>query len=192
MDSTFTMNRVKEMFHGNVPHAFERMAMHPAFLADFHMNFRRFVWDDGYLDRSTKALIAFAVVVHLNGKIWEPWFEGNRFPCLGLTPEAANDVRAIVATCSMHNAYFKGLDFSGITLVGKTHGLRSHTPGSTCLEEDAVELIAVVISALNGCHRCTNGHTTAAAGCGVTDPMIQEAFQCAATMVAGCTFLNSL
>ena len=191
MDSSITMERVKELFHGNIPHAFERMSIHPAFLSDFYMNFRRFVWDDGHLDRKTKAVIAFAVVAHLNGKVWEPWFEGIRFPSLGLLPEAANDVRAVVATCSMHNAYFKGLDFSGITLTGKTHGLRSHTPGSTCLDAKTVELIEAVISALNSCHRCTNGHVTTAVGAGTPDTAIQEAFQCAATMVAGVSFLNS-
>jgi alkyl hydroperoxide reductase subunit D len=187
------MDRVNELFQGSVvPYPFMEFQKVPAFLADFHMNFRRFVWDDGYLDPKTKSLIALAVIVHLQSKAWASWFENVRLPALGVAPEAGNDVRALVATCSMHNAYFKGLDFSGITLVGKTHGLRSHTPFHTCLDTTTAELISVVISMLNGCHRCTNGHVTSALGAGVTDPMIQEAFQCAATMVAGVSFLNAL
>lgn len=185
----FTVERIQEMFQGDVPLPFKRMEIHAAFLSDFYLNFRKFVWDDGYLDQKTKALIAFAVVVHLNGEGWKSWFLGTHLPKLGLPDEAGNDVCAIVATFSMHNAFFKGMDFSGLALISKTHYLRSHT--LSCLSKNTVEYIAIVISALNGCHRCTNGHVHSL-GAGASEPTVKEAFQCAATMVAGVSFLNSL
>jgi alkyl hydroperoxide reductase subunit D len=55
-----------------------------------------------------------------------------------------------------------------------------------------VELINVVISDINGCKQCTSGHIEKARQLGVSEEAMQEAVQCAATMTAGCAFLNAV
>lgn len=163
----------------------------PAFLQDFQMNFRKFVWSDGKLDSKTKALVGLVVA---SQQRCEPWASllTDRCRQLGISDETMTDALAIGATCVMYNVFFKFRDLAGSDLFsGMSVGLRAHTFGNTSLDEKTVELINIAVSDLNGCKPCTSGHVEKVRQLGVTDEAILETIQCAATMAAGISFLNA-
>lgn len=191
MQQVNMMDRVREMFDGTVPPVFVKFGHTPAFLADFYMNFKRFVWQDGYLDVRTKAAIGKAVSVHM-GCTDLVAFLDERLKGLGVPEQERTDIRAIVATCTMYNAFFKLPDLSNSLFGGMAVGLRGHSLAGTSLDAKLVELVSIVISALNGCKTCTSGHIASARRLGLFDEAILESVQCGATIAAGCSFLVAL
>jgi alkyl hydroperoxide reductase subunit D len=185
-------DRIRELFGDEpIPYPLTQYGMHPAFQADFHMNFKRFVWSDGYLNVNMKAAIALAISFATGCRPWQDVLE-RRVIALGFPEAAEGDIRALVAVTAMFNVFFKLPDLSGSRFGGMGVGLRGHTLAATCLDEQTIELISVAISTINGCKLCTAGHVRVASQTGLDDQAILEAIQCAATMLAGCTFLNAL
>lgn len=185
-----TYGRIKEtMGVDAIPLPFQLYARSPAFLQDFYMNFRRFVYSDGKLDAKSKALIALAVCALQRSRLWGE-FLIERCRQLGVDDQSMTDAVAVAATCAMYNVFFKFRDLSGSDVFGgMSVGLRAHTFGGTVLPPETVELINIAVSDINGCKPCTSGHVEQARQHGINDETILEAIQCAATMSAGNAFL---
>lgn len=188
-----TYERIGEMFEGmEIPAPFLLYARVPAFLQDFYMNFRKFVWNDGHLDAKTKATLALAVSSTARCQTWADFFAG-RCRSLGFAEQHVADTIAVASSCQMYNVFFKFRDLSGSGLFeGMGVGLRAHTFGNTSLDARTVELVNIAVSDINGCKPCTSGHVDKARQLGATDDAILECIQCAATVSAGCAFLNAL
>lgn len=187
-----TYGRLEEMFGDQpLPEPFLVYGRVPAFLQDFYMNFKKFVWTDGKISVNTKATIALAVS---STKKCRPWTEFFAARCqqLGLSEQYVIDTLAVAATCEMYNAFFKFRDISGSDLFsGMSVGLRAHTFANTSLDELTVELINIAISDINGCKPCTSGHVDKARQLGASNESLLEVIQCASTMLAGASFLNA-
>ena len=187
-----TYGRIKELLGSpNVPEPFQAYGRVPAFLQDFYMNFKKFVWNEGALDLRTKATLALAVSSATRCKPWTVFFIG-RCRQLELGEQYVADTVAVAATCAMYNVFFKFRDISGSDLFnGMSVGLRAHTFANTSLDERMVELINIAVSDINGCKPCTAGHVEKARQLKVSDDAILETVQCAATVAAGTAFLNA-
>lgn len=187
-----TYGRVQEMFGElPIPEAFFVYGRVPAFLQDFYMNFKKFVWTDGKITAKTKATIALAVCSVTKCRPWTEFFAA-RGQQLGLSEQYTIDTIAVASSCVMYNAFFKFRDISGSDLFsGMAVGLRAHTFANTSLDELTVELINVAISDINGCKPCTSGHVDKARQLGASNEALLEVIQCASTMLAGATFLNA-
>lgn len=186
-----TYGRIREMMGGPVPEPFLVYGRVPAFLQDFYMNFKKFVWSDGALDAKLKATLGLAVSTTAKSTWWSDFFIA-RCKQLGLSEQHVADTLAVTSTCVMYNVFFKFRDLSGTDLfAGMGVGLRAHTFANTSLDEKTTELINVAISDMNGCKPCTEGHVARARELGWSDTAILETIQCAATMAAGCSFLNA-
>ena len=188
-----TFGRLREMFGDQpLPEPFFVYGHVPAFLQDFYMNFKKFVWTDGQITAKTKATIALAVCAV---KKCQPWIKimAARAKELGLSEQYITDTIAVAATCEMYNAFFKFRDISGSDIYsGMAVGLRAHTFANTSLDDQTVELINVVISDINGCKPCTAGHVEKSRQLGTSHEALQEAIQCASTILAGVSFLNAV
>lgn len=188
-----TLGRLRELFGDQpLPEPFLIYGRVPAFLQDFYMNFKKFVWTDGQLTARTKATLALAVCAV---KKCQPWSQimAARATELGLADQYQTDTIAVAATCEMYNVFFKFRDISGSDIFnGMSVGLRAHTFANTSVDDLTVELINVVISDINGCKPCTSGHVEKARQLGASNEALQEAIQCAATMLAGVSFLNAV
>lgn len=188
-----TLGRLRELFGDQpLPEPFLTYGRVPAFLQDFYMNFKKFVWTDGQLTARTKATLALAVCAV---KKCQPWSQimAARGTELGLADQYLTDTVAVAATCEMYNVFFKFRDISGSDIFnGMSVGLRAHTFANTSVDDLTVELINVVISDINGCKPCTSGHVEKARQLGASNEALQEAIQCAATMLAGVSFLNAV
>ena len=184
--------RIAEMFEGGpIPAPFLTYARVPAFLQDFYMNFKKFVWTEGHLDVKTKSTLALAVASAMKNVAWSDFF-AERCVKLGLPEQHVADVIGVVASCQMYNVFFKFRDLAGSDLFsGMGVGLRAHTFANTSLDAKIVELINIAISDINGCKPCTSGHVEKVRQLGASDDAILESVQCAATIAAGCSFLNA-
>lgn len=187
-----TYGRIKELLGSDVvPEQFLAFGRVPAFLQDYYMNFKKFVWTDGANDVRVKATLALAVSATARCASWTEFFV-NRCRQLELGEQYVADAIAVAATCQMYNIFFKFRDISGSDIFGGMPvGLRAHTFANTSLDEKTTELINIAISDINGCKPCTAGHVTKARQLGLSDDAILEAVQCAATVAAGAAFLNS-
>lgn len=187
-----TYDRIRDMFEGTpIPAPFLLYGRVPAFLQDFYMNFKKFVWSDGPLDVRTKSTIALIVATGAKSTAWADFFEA-RLKQLGASDQEIADALAIAATCRMYNVFFKFRELSGSGMFeGMGVGLRAHTFANTSLDSRTVELINIAVSDINGCKPCTSGHVDKARQQGVPDEAILECVQCAAVIMAGCTFLDS-
>lgn len=187
-----TFGRLREMFGDKpLPEPFYVYGRVPAFLQDFYMNFKKFVWTEGHISTKTKAVIAFAISSVAKSHPWSV-ICAERCKELGCDDQFLADTVAVAASCAMYNAFFKFRDISGSDLFsGMGVGLRAHTFANTALDELTVELINVAISDLNGCKPCTSGHVEKARQLGASNDALLEVVQCTATMLAGVTFLNA-
>ncbi len=186
-----TYERLQELF-GDAPWPapFLLYGRVPAFLQDFYMNYKKFCATDGKLDRRTKALLALAIAGNAGCDPWADYF-ATEARNLGADDQTVADVAAVASACAMYNVFFKFRDLSGSALFsGMAVGLRAHTFNGTSLDDKMVELINVVISDVNGCKPCTEGHVTKARALGLSDEALLEAIQVAATMTAGIAFLK--
>jgi alkyl hydroperoxide reductase subunit D len=187
-----TYGRIKELLETDaVPEMFLAYGRVPAFLHDFYMNFKKFVFSDGKLDAKTKAVLGLAVAARDNCL---PWIEflTARLHTFGMNDQQIAEILAVSATNAMYNGFFKFRANSGSDLFsGMPVGLRAHTFAGTSLDESTVELINVAISNLNACKPCTGGHVEKARKLGISDEAILEAVQCASTMSAGTAYLKS-
>lgn len=188
-----TYERLHDMFGEQpIPDPFFVYGRVPAFLQDFYMNFKKFVWTDGKITVKTKATIALAVCAVTKCRPWSDVLVA-RCKDLGLSEQYVIDTIAVSASCEMYNAFFKFRDISGSDLFsGMAVGLRAHTFSNTSLDELTVELINVAISDINGCKPCTSGHVEKAKQLGASNEAILETIQCASTMLAGVSFLNAV
>lgn len=187
-----TYERLRDMLGGDpIPAPFLIYARVPAFLQDFYMNFKKFVWSEGALDVPSKLLIGLSVTSTLKCGEWTDLLMA-RATQLNVSTQQQHDALAIAATCQMYNVFFKFRELSGSELFsGMSVGLRAHTFAGTTLTPQLVELINIAVSDINGCKPCTSGHVDKARQLGVSDDAMLECIQCAATLAAGCHFLNS-
>src|SRR5690348_14628635 len=94
-----TYERIAEMLEGaSIPAPFLSYARVPAFLQDFYMNFKKFVWTDGHLDAKMKATLALAVASVMRCPAWADFF-AERCAKLGLPEQYAADCIAVGASC---------------------------------------------------------------------------------------------
>ncbi|MFH5805344.1 carboxymuconolactone decarboxylase family protein [Alienimonas sp. DA493] len=187
-----TYDRLKDMLGADaVPEAFLTLGRAPALLGDFYMNFKKFVWKEGKLDRRTKLLVALSVALKEASGPWTEFYTGL-LKEEGVTEEEITDVAALVATNATYNTFFKFRKLSGTDLFdGLPVGLRAHAFQATSFDEKTVELINTAISDLNACEPCVAGHVKKARALGLEPEAILEAIQVTAVVYSGVQFTKS-
>lgn len=182
-----TRAKIDEML-GGVPIPFEACQESPVFLQDLYINFKRYVWIDGHLNRKEKIAVAYAVSFFLRSGDWRRYFF-SEMQRQGFEPDSCRQIESIVATCAGYNTFFSFTQLAGTPFNGMSVGLRGHSLQAPGLDPKLVELIALAISALNSCQTCVKGHLAEVKGRGATDDMILELMQCVGTIRAGCSYL---
>ena len=187
-----TYGRLTEMLGtDDLPDVLLVLGRHEALLSDFYMNFKKFVWKDGKLDRKTKLLVALAVALKEGVGPWADFY-ADLAAKAGATDAETVDVAALVATNATYNTFFKFRTLSGTDLFdGLPVGLRAHAFQATAFDEKTVELLNTVVSDLNACEPCVAGHVKKARGLGLEPEAILEAIQAAAVVYSGVQFLKS-
>lgn len=190
--TTRTLERIKELLGTDtVPEPFLVYGRVPAFLQDFYMNFKKFVYGEGKLDAKTRTMIALSVSALMGSDPWTDYFE-DRARQFEIGADTVAEILAVASTNYMYNTFFKFRNISGSdAFEGLPVGLRAHTFSGTSLDDATVELINIAISDLNACKPCVSGHVDKARKLGVSDEAILEAIQCTSVMMAGIQFLKA-
>ena len=185
--------RLKELLETDaLPEVFLYLGRVPALVNDFYMNFKKFVYTDGKLDRKSKAMIALTVSAMLDSTPWANYFK-QHCEQLEISAQEIADLLAVAATNNMYNIFFKFRHLSGSDLIrGLPVGLRAHTFNGTGLDDKTVELLCLVLSNMNACKPCVIGHFDKSHEKGTTDEEILEAIQCASVVACGASYLNAL
>ncbi|NNJ25075.1 carboxymuconolactone decarboxylase family protein [Alienimonas chondri] len=187
-----TYERLREMLGvDSVPEAFLSLGRAEALLGDFYMNFKKFIWKDGKLDRRTKLLIALAVALKEGNGVWADCYT-ELASAEGVTEAEVTDVAALVATNATYNTFFKFRTLSGTDLFdGLPVGLRAHAFQTTAFDDKTVELINTAVSDLNACEPCVAGHVKKARALGLEPEAILEAIQVTSVAYSGVQFTKS-
>lgn len=173
-----TYARLRELLGGEpLPEPLLAMGRVPAFLHDFYMNFKKFVLGSGQLTERERLQIALAVSLNAGCDDWTALLRQRAGE--QIHDDEYAELAAVVAACNMYNTFFKFRALSGSDLFqGMSIGLRAHTFSGTSLDERTIELVNTVVSNLNGCKPCTEGHVTKCRQLDIADEAILEAIQC--------------
>ncbi len=168
-----------------LPGGFQLMGHVESYLQDSYMNYRKFVYDGaGQLDEKTRHALVLATVSAMH---CEACIKAHAGECQnkGWSQNEVAEILAITATCGMYNMFYKFKDLvEDANLEGRAVGLRAHAFQKVSLPQSLVELINIVVSNINGCKRCTSGHTRKALDLGMTHDQIDEAVKVSAVMVS--------
>ena len=179
--------RIKETIgNGNVSPGFQMMGNVEAFLQDSFMNYRKFIKEGtgGKLDAKQREALALATSSAMNC-VHCVRHHAKEAVAVGWTDQEVAEILAITATCTMYNTLYRFRDLAGDpTFAGLSPGLRAFTFQKTSLGNELVELINIVVSSINGCHKCTSSHVAAALGMGLSHEIIDEAVKISATMAS--------
>lgn len=167
------------------------MAHSPELLKDTYMNLDRNLLRDGALGMTTRLILAATVASH-HGRGDLAAFFGERAGAAGATPAQLVEAAGIAATSTSFNTYYKFRSlYDGDEFNGYSAGLRASLFVNPSQGKAMAELINIVISTLNDCKSCVNGHIHDALGADVTRDQIDDAVRVGAIVTSICTFVHS-
>jgi len=175
---------------GKVPPGYQMMGNVESLCQDSYMNYRKFIHDGaGQLDDKQRKAIVLATSSAMNCAHCVRHHAKSAVASGVLSEQEVAEVLAVTATCAMYNTYYRFKDLAGDSAFeAKTPGLRAHAFQKTSLGQELTELINVVVSNINVCHKCTSGHVKKALELGFTHDQIDEAIKISATMASFNTF----
>lgn len=175
-----------------VPEWVRVLANSPALLKDTYMNLDRNILRDGPLTQKTRLIIATAVASHAGNAAVSEYFAARAIQ-EGATDEELVEAAGIAATSTSFNYYYKFRSMvESDAFEGFNAGLRASLFVSPSQGKAMAELINIVISAINGCKSCVNGHIQDAANAGVTRDQIDDAVRIGGIVTSICTFTKNV
>ncbi len=162
------------------------LANSPSLLKDVYMNVERSLMKDGPLASSKRLVIATAVASQAGCGALAEYF-AQRAEAAGATREQLVEAAAIAATSTSFNHYYKFRSlYEGEGFEGFTPGLRASLFVNPSQGKAMAELINLVISTINGCKSCVNGHVQDALKAEVTREQIDDAIRIGGIVMAIC------
>ncbi len=175
----------------NVPSFVLKMVNVPDLLKDTYMNVSRHILTGGALKLETKLIIAATVAGHAGNEEIASFF-ADKARALEVTDEQLYEAAGIAATSTSYNFYYKFRSlFEGQDFEGFNPGLRASLFMNPTQGKAFAELVNIVISTINGCKSCVNGHVHDALGLGITKEQMDEALRTGSIVMAMSTFCNA-
>ena len=184
--------QIEQAFGGrSVPIEYQMMGQVEPFLCDSYTNYLNYVHEgSGSLDTRWREAIVLATSAANNCKSCVK-VHVARCHAVGWSEREVAELLAVTATCAMNNTVYKFQNLAkDEQLKRMPSALRADTLRKTSLEPALVELISVVVSAINGCAMCTDAHLAQALDAGLTRPQIDEAVKISAVMTAFNTYFR--
>lgn len=168
------------------------MANAPTLLKDTYMNVDRAILNDGALSKRTKLIIATATASHAGQRHIAQFFANLAMEHAGVSAEHLYEASAIAATSTSFNFYYKFRSlYEGQEFEGYNPGLRASLFVNPEQGKAMAELINLVVSTINGCKSCVNGHVADALKLDLTKEQIDEALRTGAIVMAMCSFVHN-
>ena len=107
-------------------------------------------------------------------------------------PAVVEDAKAAAALMAMNNVYYRFRHMVGKPIYGeKTAGLRMNRLAQPATNRTDFELMALAVSALNGCEMCVRAHEKTVTDGGLTPEHVNDAVRIAATIYAAAVALEA-
>jgi alkyl hydroperoxide reductase subunit D len=107
-------------------------------------------------------------------------------------PAVAEDAKAAAALMAMNNVYYRFRHMVGKPVYGeKPAGLRMNRLMQPATNRTDFELMALVVSAINGCEMCVRAHEKTVTDGGLTPDHVNDAVRIAATIIAAAVALEA-
>ncbi len=107
-------------------------------------------------------------------------------------PLVVEDAKAAAALMAMNNVYYRFRHFVGKPVYGeKPAGLRMNRLVQPATNRTDFELMALAVSALNGCEMCVRAHEKTVTEGGLTPDHVNDAVRIAATIYAAAVALEA-
>ena len=193
-DSKKALSRAREKFKidddQQVPTWLHEMANSPQFLKDTYMNVSRHIMEDGALSAMLKLTIATAVASHAGHRDLATFF-AQLAKEHGATRDKLYEAAGIAATSTTFNHYYKFRSlYEGDEFNGFNPGLRATLFSRPSQGKAFAEIVNLVISSINGCKSCVNGHVQDALKEDVTRDQLDEALRTGAIVMGMCAFAS--
>lgn len=167
--------------------------MNSAIARDLNLNVKKFTGDSS-LSASESAMISLAVA---NTVEFRELAEQSRAKLagLGMEPDQIQEVEESAALMGMLNSYYKfrGFISKAAPEVASEHynqaGLRMTALAKPLIGKENFELLALVVSVVNGCETCVTSHEKVLRESGVLPGKIHDAVRLAAS-IKGLSKLN--
>lgn len=155
---------------------------------DLSLNFKKLL-EDGALDPQERMLNLAAIATSLHDQEMQK-LAMSHLTEMGLTPEQTAEAFEVAGIMGMLNTYykFKGyLDPQSLENYARA-GLRMQSLGKPQNGKDKFEMMALAVSAINGCPTCISSHEKVLVQAGVSFEKIHDI----ARLAAVCKGLSSL
>ena len=107
-------------------------------------------------------------------------------------PAVVEDARAAAALMAMNNVYYRFRHMVGKPVYGeKPAGLRMNRLMQPATSRTDFELMALAVSAINGCEMCVRAHEKTVTAGGLTPDRVNDAVRIAATIYAAAVALEA-
>jgi alkyl hydroperoxide reductase subunit D len=107
-------------------------------------------------------------------------------------PAVAEDAKAAAALMAMNNVYYRFRHMVGKPVYGeKPAGLRMNRLMQPATSRTDFELMALAVSAINGCEACVRAHEKTVTDGGLTPDHVNDAVRIAATIQAAAVALEA-
>jgi alkyl hydroperoxide reductase subunit D len=176
------LGRVREKL-STVPDAYETLALNQAYLNDSLFNLRK-VLAEGALDVPTKHLVAIAVA-STAGSAALVEARALEARADGVGDDAIVEALAVAGSMTTFNTFYKFTHMAGAVYAESRPGFKlSVFLRPNVLTKLQVELIGAIVSVVNGCESCVQGHVNTVRELGASIEQIEEALRVGA-VVAG-------
>lgn len=166
------------------------MANSPSLLKDTYMNLDRAILSDTALSKRTKLILATTTASHAGVSQVAQFFAQLAID-QGVSPAHLYEASAIAATSTSFNFYYKFRSlYEGQEFDGYSPGLRASLFVNPEQGKAMAELINLIVSTINGCKSCVNGHVADALKHDLTREQIDEALRTSAIIMGICTFVR--
>ena len=176
------LSRVEENL-GHIPQAYHSLSTSQSFLNDTLYNLKKHMVE-GELDLKTKHMIAIAIATVAGGpNIVEARIHEAKQD--GLTDDEIAETFAVVGSIATYNTFYKFQHLAGKDYENFRPGFKlSVFLRPATLTKVQVELVSAMVSVVNSCDTCVNGHVSTCRNLGVTPEQLEEAIR-VASMIAG-------
>lgn len=160
--------------------------MSSAIANDLNLNFKKYSRDSS-LSESEVGMVTLAVANAVESKSLADWARQS-LTSLGMEPEKILEVEESAALMGMLNSYYKFRGFISksepeiATAEYGQAGLRMTALARPLIGKENFELLALVVSLVNGCETCVTSHERVLRESGVLPGKIHDAVRLAATI----------
>ena len=159
-------------------------------LSDIKLNFTSVMGSNNFTSKKESYLLALSVAINEKHTALMQAFEQAAINA-GATETEIAETHACVSVMVTNNIFYRFRHFMHGTEFYQNHpaGMRMSVMMNPVLGKEFLELMSLVLSAVNGCERCVTSHEASVKQHGASEPRIYDAIRLAAVIKSICVII---